>query len=214
MRPCRMDSPPLVGPDGDRTGGPALSLRPSYPEPTDRKHGVYAARGWSGSRVVVPARRGRGGAPPRARRRRLGRRGRRVGGDPALRTLFRSSAKPIQALPVVRARPDLDDAEIAIACASHLHRPGPARAGAQPAGRGRTRPRTTSSAARSRRGSSTTAPASMRRCCCSAACTAGRARAIGSRRTRASRRCWPRSRPRRRSMPESDADRRSTGAAS
>jgi len=44
-------------------------------------------------------------------------------GDPALVTFFRSSAKPIQALPVVRARPDLDDAEIAIACASHLHRP-------------------------------------------------------------------------------------------
>ena len=38
-------------------------------------------------------------------------------------TYFRSSAKPIQALPVVRARPDLDDAEIAIACASHLARP-------------------------------------------------------------------------------------------
>jgi L-asparaginase II len=44
-------------------------------------------------------------------------------GDPSLVTLFRSSAKPIQALPIVRARPDLDDAEIAIACASHLHRP-------------------------------------------------------------------------------------------
>ena len=44
-------------------------------------------------------------------------------GDPALVTYFRSSAKPIQALPVVRARPDLDDTEIAIACASHLHRP-------------------------------------------------------------------------------------------
>ena len=44
-------------------------------------------------------------------------------GDPGLATLFRSSAKPIQALPVIRARPDLDDAEIAIACASHLHRP-------------------------------------------------------------------------------------------
>jgi L-asparaginase II len=43
-------------------------------------------------------------------------------GDPDLVTLFRSSAKPIQALPVVRACPDLDDAEIAIACASHLHR--------------------------------------------------------------------------------------------
>ncbi len=44
-------------------------------------------------------------------------------GDPALVAFFRSSAKPIQALPVVRARPDLDEPEIAIACASHLHRP-------------------------------------------------------------------------------------------
>jgi L-asparaginase II len=43
-------------------------------------------------------------------------------GDPGLVAFFRSSAKPIQALPVVRARPDLDDAEIAIACASHLAR--------------------------------------------------------------------------------------------
>jgi L-asparaginase II len=44
-------------------------------------------------------------------------------GDPFLVTYFRSSAKPIQALPAVRARPDLDDAEVAIACASHLARP-------------------------------------------------------------------------------------------
>jgi L-asparaginase II len=44
-------------------------------------------------------------------------------GDPELVACMRSSAKPIQALPVVRARPDLDDAEIAIACASHLARP-------------------------------------------------------------------------------------------
>jgi L-asparaginase II len=44
-------------------------------------------------------------------------------GDPELATLFRSSAKPIQALPLVRMKPDLGDAEIAIACASHLHRP-------------------------------------------------------------------------------------------
>lgn len=43
-------------------------------------------------------------------------------GDADLRTLFRSSAKPIQALPLVRSRPDLSDAEIAIASASHLHR--------------------------------------------------------------------------------------------
>jgi len=44
-------------------------------------------------------------------------------GDAALVAFFRSSAKPIQALPVVRARPDLAAIEIAIACASHLHRP-------------------------------------------------------------------------------------------
>jgi L-asparaginase II len=44
-------------------------------------------------------------------------------GDPELLTYFRSSAKPLQALPLVRLRPDLDDAEIAIACASHLARP-------------------------------------------------------------------------------------------
>jgi L-asparaginase II len=44
-------------------------------------------------------------------------------GDPELETLFRSSAKPIQALPLVRMSPDLGDSEIAIACASHLHRP-------------------------------------------------------------------------------------------
>lgn len=44
-------------------------------------------------------------------------------GDPALVTYLRSSAKPIQALPVIRAWPELDDIEIAIACASHLHRP-------------------------------------------------------------------------------------------
>ena len=44
-------------------------------------------------------------------------------GDPRLVTYFRSSAKPIQALPVIRARTDLDGEEIAIACASHLHRP-------------------------------------------------------------------------------------------
>ncbi len=41
---------------------------------------------------------------------------------PAIRvslTFLRSSAKPLQALPLVRARPDLADREIAIACASH-----------------------------------------------------------------------------------------------
>jgi L-asparaginase len=43
-------------------------------------------------------------------------------GDHELSTFFRSSAKPFQALPVVRARPDLSDVEVAVACASHLHR--------------------------------------------------------------------------------------------
>jgi L-asparaginase len=45
-------------------------------------------------------------------------------GDPGLVCLFRSSAKPIQALLLARARPDLDDQEIAIACASHRAEPG------------------------------------------------------------------------------------------
>ena len=44
-------------------------------------------------------------------------------GDPGLVCYLRSSAKPFQALPAVRARPDLSDEEVAIACASHLARP-------------------------------------------------------------------------------------------
>ncbi len=40
-------------------------------------------------------------------------------GDPGLVTFFRSSAKPLQALLLVRSRPDLDDRLVAIACASH-----------------------------------------------------------------------------------------------
>jgi len=44
-------------------------------------------------------------------------------GDPGLVTFLRSSAKPLQALPTVRARPDLDDEEIALMCASHLAAP-------------------------------------------------------------------------------------------
>jgi L-asparaginase II len=40
-------------------------------------------------------------------------------GDPALACFMRSSSKPIQALLLVRARDDLDDRDIAIACASH-----------------------------------------------------------------------------------------------
>ncbi len=44
-------------------------------------------------------------------------------GDAGMITFLRSSAKPLQALPLVRARPDLDDEVVAIACASHLARP-------------------------------------------------------------------------------------------
>ena len=40
-------------------------------------------------------------------------------GNPLLLTFLRSSAKPLQALPLARARPDIDDRELAIACASH-----------------------------------------------------------------------------------------------
>ena len=41
-------------------------------------------------------------------------------GDPNRVAFMRSASKPIQALPLVRARDDLDDAELAIASASHL----------------------------------------------------------------------------------------------
>ncbi|HET8741015.1 MAG TPA: asparaginase [Gaiella sp.] len=44
-------------------------------------------------------------------------------GNTQLLSFLRSSAKPLQALPAVRARPDLDDAEIALMCASHLGTP-------------------------------------------------------------------------------------------
>ena len=44
-------------------------------------------------------------------------------GDPRSLVFLRSAAKPIQVLPLVCARPDLDDREIAIACSSHLARP-------------------------------------------------------------------------------------------
>ena len=43
-------------------------------------------------------------------------------GDPRLVTFMRSAAKPLQVLPLVRARGDLATEEIAIACASHLAR--------------------------------------------------------------------------------------------
>jgi L-asparaginase II len=41
-------------------------------------------------------------------------------GDPALVTFMRSAAKPLQALPLARARQEITDAQLAIACASHL----------------------------------------------------------------------------------------------
>ena len=42
-----------------------------------------------------------------------------VAGNAQLVTYLRSSAKPMQALPVARARPDLDDEQVAVMCASH-----------------------------------------------------------------------------------------------
>ena len=61
-------------------------------------------------------------------------------GDPGLAFFLRSSAKPIQAIPFVEGYADLDDDEIAIACASHRAEPAQlaavrkvlARAGATP----------------------------------------------------------------------------------
>jgi L-asparaginase II len=44
-------------------------------------------------------------------------------GDGGLVTFLRSSAKPIQALPLTRALQELDEQELAIACASHLALP-------------------------------------------------------------------------------------------
>jgi L-asparaginase II len=46
-----------------------------------------------------------------------------VAGDPGLVTFMRSSAKPLQALPLARAREDLGSEELAVACASHLAGP-------------------------------------------------------------------------------------------
>jgi L-asparaginase II len=44
-------------------------------------------------------------------------------GDPSLTCFMRSASKPLQALPLVRARDDLPDDELAIACASHHDTP-------------------------------------------------------------------------------------------
>jgi L-asparaginase II len=44
-------------------------------------------------------------------------------GDRGLVAFMRSSSKPIQALPLARARPDVDERDLAIACASHRAEP-------------------------------------------------------------------------------------------
>jgi L-asparaginase II len=44
-------------------------------------------------------------------------------GNRRLVAYLRSSSKPIQALPLARAREDLDSSELAIACASHRAEP-------------------------------------------------------------------------------------------
>jgi L-asparaginase len=44
-------------------------------------------------------------------------------GNPELVTYYRSSSKPIQALPLARERLDVSDVEVAIACASHRAEP-------------------------------------------------------------------------------------------
>jgi L-asparaginase len=44
-------------------------------------------------------------------------------GDPGLRTYYRSSSKPLQALPLARERDDVTEVELAIACASHRAEP-------------------------------------------------------------------------------------------
>jgi len=49
-------------------------------------------------------------------------------GDQSLTCFMRSSSKPLQALPLVRARDDLPDDELAIACASHHDTPEQVRA--------------------------------------------------------------------------------------
>src|ERR671936_1907151 len=44
-------------------------------------------------------------------------------GDPALVAFMRSSSKPLQAIPLARARADVDARDLAIASASHLADP-------------------------------------------------------------------------------------------
>ena len=72
--------------------------------------------------IVVEARRGDGIVEARHRVHAVAVRDGAVvaeAGDAGLVSFLRSASKPLQALPLVRARTDLDDADIAIACASH-----------------------------------------------------------------------------------------------
>ena len=72
--------------------------------------------------IVVEARRG-GTVEARHRVHAVAVRGGEVvaaAGDPGVTCFMRSSSKPIQALPLVRARGDLDDRDIAIASRVHL----------------------------------------------------------------------------------------------
>ena len=48
---------------------------------------------------------------------------RQSAGDPGLVTFYRSSSKPLQALPLARERDDATEVELAIACASHRAEP-------------------------------------------------------------------------------------------
>ena len=102
---------------------------------------------------------------------------------------FRSSPKPIQAIPFLEGYDDLDDDELAIACASHQAEPAQleavrkvlARAGARS-----TISRTACRRAGPTGSSATTAPASTPACSRPAARTAGRCIRTATRRIRCS----------------------------
>ena len=118
-------------------------------------------------------------------------------GDSGRVAYLRSSAKPFQALPLVRARDDLGDRGDRDRLRVAPRHPGAARRRAQPAregarDRGRARVR-----ARADPRSSTTARASTPGCSRSAGRRAGRVAATGSRRTPSSTAACTRSPPRR-----------------
>ena len=135
-------------------------------------------------------------------------------GDPQLVTFFRSSAKPLQALPVVRARRrsrrgrDRDRLRVpSRAAGAARRRAQPAREGGGDRGRARVRPRADAARAQLLRAST---PGMLALC---------RARGWASEGYRLpehplpARRCWPRSRPPRRSIPRR-CRRRPTAAGS